>query len=68
MLAVALVGVEREGVELSVVRRVVAVDVGIFENVAARVEHAKMPDRVAYDVKASTAEDACQARPRRITV
>ena len=49
---------EREGVEPGVVRRVVAVDVGVFENVALRVEYAKMPDRVAYYVKIRTTKYA----------
>ena len=58
-LAVSLVRVEREGVELGVVRGVVAVDVGVFENVGLRVECAKMPDRIAYYVKVRAAEYEC---------
>ena len=66
--AVPLVRVEREGVELGVVCRVVAVDVGVFENVALRVKCAKMPDRVAYDVEVRTAKYTCQTRPSPGTV
>ena len=55
-LAVLLVGVEREGVELGVVRGVVAVDVGVFDNIGLGVEYAKMPDRVAYYVTIRTTE------------
>ena len=55
----SLVDVEREGVELGVVRGVVAVDVGVFDNVGLGVEYAKMPDRVAYYVTIRTAEYEC---------
>ena len=57
-LAVALVTVKSAGVELRVVGGVVAVDVGVFDNVGLRVEYAEMPDRVADDFKARTTEDA----------
>ena len=51
-----LVGAERAGVELRVIRRVVLVNVGFFENVGLRFEHAKMPESVTYYVKGLAAE------------
>ena len=53
----ARVSVEGEGVELGIVRGVVAVDVGVLENVGLRVEYTKMPNRIAYYVKTLTAEN-----------
>ena len=58
-LAVALVAVESASVELCVVGGVVAVDVGVFDNVGLRVEYAEVPDRVPDDIKARATEDAC---------
>ena len=55
-LAVTLVGPERAGIEVEEVRRVVAVDVPVFENVALRVKHPEMPECVAYYIEVTAAE------------
>ena len=49
-LAVTLVGPERAGIEVEEVRRVVAVDVPVFENVALRVKHPEMSECVAHHI------------------
>ena len=50
-LAVPLVGAECVRIKFGVVGGVIAVDVGVFENVALRVESPNMANRVAYYVK-----------------
>ena len=49
-LTVSVVSPERAGIEVEEVRRVVAVDVPVFENVALRVKHVEMSDCVAYHI------------------
>ena len=46
-----VVGPERARIKVQVVRRVVAVDVLVFENVGLGAEYAEMSDGVAYYVK-----------------
>ena len=55
-LTVSGVSPERAGIKVKEVRRVVAVDVRVFENVALRVKHAEMSERVAYHIAALATE------------
>lgn len=54
-LTVPLVGAECVRIECGVVGGVIAVNVGILENVTFRVKALKMADRVAYYVKTPAA-------------
>ena len=58
-LAVALVCSERPGIEMQVVRRVVAVDVRVFENIGHRAEHPEMSEGVLYNSEILASEGMC---------
>ena len=62
-LTVSVVSPERAGIEVEEVRRVVAVDVPVFENVALRVKHAEMSECVAYHSVVPATESLSQTRP-----
>ena len=64
-LAVALVCPKRAGVELGVVGGVVAVDVGVFEDVGLRADDAEVSNRVPDYLKAGAAEQASETAPKR---
>ena len=57
--AVAVVGPERPSIEMHVIRRVVPVDVRVFENVGLGVEDTQMSECVAYYIKVLAPENPC---------